>query len=293
MSDEEELEGSRMSLGEHLDELRRRVMISVIAIVIAFAGAWTFHLELGDLVFQPYERAAGMLNEELATRFAARVAEDPDSWPEYFTSADEATREVRVDKRVPATMRGDAASQGFFFYMRVCFMFALFVGAPVLLWQMWQFVAAGLYRAEKKVVLRYFPLSVVLFVSGVLFGFLVMVPYALFFLAKMTLEKIHYWETVGNYWTFLVGLTMALGVVFQLPVVMLALSRFGLVDPSAYSRYRGHFIVLSLVAAAILTPPDPFTQMMMAVPMLLLYELGNLLARSATESTTTDVSVPA
>ena len=281
------IEQTRMSLAEHLDELRTRVMRSVIAIAIAFAIGWGFHRTLAGWVFQPYDRAAGMLNAELEERFDERVKADPSRWEEYFTSPDEAVREVRPELKIPELMRGDAASQGFFFYMRVCFMFALFFGGPVLLWEMWQFIAAGLYPREKKMTLRYFPMSVLLFVSGVLFGYFMMVPYALFFLARMTLEQIQYWESVENYWSFLVSLTLALGVVFQLPVVMLGLARLGIVEPKAFSKYRGHFVIGALVMAAVLTPPDPFTQMLMAVPMVVLYELGNLMARRVSAPTPT------
>jgi len=273
------IDDSRMSLADHLGELRTRVMRSVIAIAVMFVIAWTFHETLADWVFGPYNRASTLLNQELVERYDARVLEDPTRWAEFFTSADPDQREVRAELRVPDMMRGDAASQGFFFYMRVCFMFALFFGGPVLIWQMWQFIAAGLYKRERALTLRYFPLSVVLFVSGVLFGYFMMVPYALYFLARMTLEKIHYWESIDNYWSFLTSLTLALGAVFQLPVVMLGLTRLGLVEPKQYSAYRGHFIIVALVTAALLTPPDPFTQMLMAIPMVLLYECGNLMAR--------------
>ncbi|MFT5052322.1 MAG: sec-independent protein translocase protein TatC [Chlamydiales bacterium] len=277
--DPESIEDSRMSLADHLAELRTRVMRSVIAIGLVFVVAWTFHETLADWVFQPYERAAAMLNEELGERFDAHVEQDPTRWEEFFTSEDPDQREVRVELRVPEKMRGDAASQGFFFYMRVCFMFALFFGGPVLLWQMWQFIAAGLYKRERNLTMRYFPLSVLLFVSGVLFGYFMMVPYALYFLARMTLEQIHYWESIDNYWSFLTSLTLALGAVFQLPVVMLGLTRLGLAGPAQFSAYRGHFIVVALVMAAVLTPPDPFTQMLMAIPMVVLYEFGNLMSR--------------
>ena len=79
----------------------------------------------------------------------------------------------------------------------------------------------------------------------------------------------------------LTSITLALGVVFQLPVVMLALTKVGLVEPKMFSKYRGHFIVGALIIAALLTPPDPFTQMLMGIPIIILYELGNVLSRIA------------
>ena len=86
---------------------------------------------------------------------------------------------------------------------------ALFIAGPFVLWQIWQFVAAGLYKQERSVVFRYFPFSAMLFVGGAVFGYFMMVPYALFFLARMTLGQIHYWESIDNYWSFLTSLTLA------------------------------------------------------------------------------------
>ena len=277
----ESLEQSRMTLGEHLEELRIRLIRSAIGLLIAFGVGWAFHTELAELVFEPYERSAAWLDEDLERIYGEKVASGEHTWDEFFTSADPATRELRLDKQIPELMRGDAASSGFFFYMRICFYFALFFGGPYLLWQLWQFVAAGLYPKEKAVVNRYFPLSTGLFLGGVVFGYLMMVPYALYFLARMSLTQIQYWETVDNYFSFLTSLTLALGAVFQLPVVMLVLAKVGLVEPKKYSKYRGHCIIGALVVAAMLTPPDPFTQMLMALPIVLLYELGHVLARLA------------
>ena len=279
-AERERLERSRMTLGEHLEELRARLIRSALALLVAFAVAWGFHERLLSLVIAPYERAAAWLDEDLAAIYAERV-ESGEAWDEYFTGPDPATRELRAEKRIPELMRGDSSSTGFLVYMRVCLYFSLFVAGPVVLWQLWQFVAAGLYSHEKRVVHRYFPASVGLFLGGVLFGYAVMVPYALYFLARMSLTQIQYWETIDNYFTFLTGLTLALGAIFQLPLAMLVLSRIGLVEPAAYARYRNHMIVGALIVGAALTPPDPFTQLLMAVPMIVLYELGHVLAKVA------------
>ena len=281
-ADADSLEQSRMTLGEHLDELRVRLIRSTIAIAVTFAVGWSWHEVLAEVALEPYGRARVWLEVELVEAFDQKLAADPElTWDKYFTSADPESRELLPHLRIPEKPRGDAAGTGFFFYMRICFYFALFVGGPVVLWQMWQFVAAGLYANEKRALNRYFPFSAVLFLSGVVFGYFLMVPYALFFLARMSLTQVTYWQTIDNYLTFLTSLTLALGVVFQLPVIMLALTKVGLVEPKLFSKYRGHFIVGALVVAALLTPPDPFTQMLMGVPIIILYELGAVLARIA------------
>jgi len=291
--EEEELDESRMTLGEHLEELRTRLIRSTIALVVVFGVAWAFHKPLADYAFRPYTLAAGWLNEAKHDFYSEQLEQDPDlEWSEYFTTADPKTRELRPEKLTRADLRADAASAGFFLYMRVCLYFAMFVGGPFVLWQVWQFIAAGLYQREQRVVLSYFPFSVLLFVGGVLFGYFGMVPYALFFLAKMTLgSHIEYWESLDNYWTFLTSLTLALGAVFQLPVVMLALARLGIVEPKTFAKYRGHCAVGALVAAAVITPPDPFTQMMMALPIVLLYELGLWVARYSVDKAERELSL--
>ena len=104
-------------------------------------------------------------------------------------------------------------------------------------------------------------------------------PAAQYFLAEMGIENFRYDFRLEIYLNFFTKLSLGLGIVFQLPILMLGLTRMGIAEPAHFNRYRGHFWVGSLVMAAILTPPDPYTQMMMAGPMALLYELGLLLAR--------------
>jgi sec-independent protein translocase protein TatC len=282
-ADDEALDETRMTLGQHLEELRSRLIRATLALVVVFGLAWAFRVPLYDVAFGPYGRASAWLDEAKVEYYDEQLETQPElDWSEYFTSPDEATRELLPELLTHKQLRADAASAGFFMYMRVCFFFALFVAGPFVLWQIWQFVAAGLYKREKSVAFRYFPFSVLLFVGGAVFGYFMMVPYAIFFLAKMTIgSRIEYWETIDNYWTFLTSLTLALGAVFQLPVIMLALGRLGLVEPKVFAKYRGHCIVGALVLAAVITPPDPFTQMLMAIPIVALYELGIWITRFA------------
>ncbi|MDA1264365.1 MAG: twin-arginine translocase subunit TatC [Planctomycetota bacterium] len=292
----DEVEASRMTLGEHLDELRSRLIRSVLAIGISFAVCWTFVKTLDGWVQQPYQTAVRDLNAELVIRAEKAINEDgalEDEWKEWYDEAGyPKTKVLRDDLAVPARMKGDAAAMGFFYQLKLCFYFSLFFGGPILLWQMWAFVAAGLYKHEKFVVHRYFPVSIGLFFSGVLFGYFVLIPNALYFLALQTLESIQWYESVDNYWTFLVALTLALGVIFQLPIVMLALARLGLVNPKDFGKYRPHMIVGSLVLGALITPPDPFTQMMMAGPIVVLYEIGHIASRLTVKQPVQRTSAP-
>ncbi|MCB9913638.1 MAG: twin-arginine translocase subunit TatC [Planctomycetes bacterium] len=319
--EDDPVEASRMTLGEHLDELRVRLIRSAIALTILVTAGWIYHDQLADVVLAPgQEKAIPWLNEALLERkvegLLAGGAPKPEAVKAVFDEGayrtgfqqrlqttpllsgaklDDEQRKAAFqallgDERegvravvghVPSQLRSDAASAGFMFYLKVCVYFALFVGGPYVLWQLWAFVAAGLYKHERRVVYLYAPFSMLLFLAGVVFGYFYMVPYALYFLAEMGIEEFQYDLRLELYLEFFTKLSLGLGVVFQLPILMIVLTRTGLVEPSLYSKYRPHFIVGALIVAAILTPPDPYTQLMMGVPLIVLFEVGIWLARLA------------
>lgn len=265
-----------MTLGEHLEELRTRLIRSAVALVAVFIGSYLFVGPIANFVMAPLGRAIGMLNADLVELHEEELASDPSlERARYFEPAD--SRQLR--EPIPTRPRGDAAHSGFFFQLKICLLFALAVAGPYMLWQLWQFIAAGLYPHERRSVYRLFPAAAALFVTGVAFGYTVLVPYGYYFLARVSLLQIRHDPEVGLYFTFLNTLCLALGAVFQLPIVMTALARVDLVRAATFARYRPHFLVGALAVSALLTPPDPITQLMMAVPMVLLYEVGILLAR--------------
>ena len=274
-------EKTRMSLGEHLEELRSRLFKGVAAVAIAFAFAWGFQEDIARIVLSPYYQATDMLAEHFVEQANAILAEKPElARTEFFLTDDPGDLRLRGFERRP---QGIGVGEGFFFILKICLYFAVFVGSPVLLWQMWQFIAAGLYTKERRAVTRVFPVSLGLFLTGVLFGYFVMVPYAMYYLNRsvpidLVVTNIH----IQSFLTFISGLCLAFGAVFQLPLVLSFLAVAGVLTPQDMARYRGHFIVGAFIVAAILTPPDPFTQLMMGIPMILLYEVGILAARVLT-----------
>ena len=183
---------------------------------------------------------------------------------------------------MPYTLMAIGGLEDFWIFMMMAFILALILASPVVLYQGWSFIAAGLYTKERGVVYRCLPLSIGLMLGGVLFGYLVVVRYGLYFLVKlMNPEQVGANFTVSLYFNLLFTLTAALGIVFQLPLVMLALNRIGIVSHKAFRTNWRYAILGVFVCAALFTPPDPFTQMMMAVPMVLLYVFGLILtARS-------------
>lgn len=239
---------SRMSFGDHLEELRRRLIICLIALGLTTFVSFVWARDLVWLFVQPYEGVAAAAN-------------------------------AAAGKQVLGPLQTIGVTEGFFAAIKAALLVGTAVASPVLLYQMWQFVAAGLYLTERRAVLYYLPLSFTLFLSGLTFGYFVMVPTALDFLLNFLGGIAPSALTLSNYFSFLIVIALILGVVFQIPMVMLFLARSGLVDPAVFSRQRRMFIFLAFIIGAILTPPDPVTQILMAGPIILLFELGIVLAR--------------
>jgi len=278
MAEADPFEHTRMTLGEHLDELRRRLMIGLGTVVLVFLGSFYFSETVTRIVMRPFHVMAHLLEEHYTEEAEEELADDPSlERSEFFETVDGKERLIYLhDLRLQQLAPGE----GFFFEMKLCLYVALFFGAPILLWQLWMFVAAGLYPRERKVVMRNFPAAILLFLTGVLFGYYLLVPYGMYFLnnsAPLDLVNINF--RLSEYWSFLNSLCLGLGVIFQLPIVMVVLARIDLVEPSTFAKYRGHTWIGAAVLSAFLTPPDPFTQGMMAIPVIVLFEVGIICAR--------------
>jgi sec-independent protein translocase protein TatC len=156
----------------------------------------------------------------------------------------------------------------------------LIVSLPVILFQLWSFIAPGLIEREKRYVVPFVLLATLFFVTGALFCFLIVLPFSLTFLLGYKTASITPMLSVENYINFCLKFILAFGLIFELPVVILYLTRFGIVSPKTLAKHRKYAVLFSFVAAAILTPtPDAFNQVLMAVPIIFLYEIGMLLSR--------------
>ncbi len=278
---EDPVSGTRMSLGEHLDELRKRLTRGLIAIAIAFAVGWAFKLETTEVVMRPMRQSLAWIDADQVAKYEQELADNPDvSRSEYFLSDDPGEKQLRSELTVEQRPQALGYAEPFWFALKVTLIFAITIGAPVLLWQMWMFVAAGLYGHERRVVRGYFPVSVALFAAGVLFGFFVLVPYGFYFLATtFPIERVAFAPRLSDYFSLLSILTVALGVIFQVPLLMNVLVRLDIVQRELFAKYRPYFFVAAFVIGAMLTPPDPITQALLAGPMILLYEIGLLSTR--------------
>lgn len=238
----DEIENIRMSLGAHLEELRRRVVYSVIAIVVCFLLCWFFKVQILDIAKRPHKFAM----EKVALSTELQVL---------------------------------SYQEGFYAYMKLCFITSVFLAYPFVIYQIWQFVSVGLYKKEQRYVLLFLPVSYVAFVVGGLFGYFLLIPFGLQFLIGILGPGIQPIITMKDYVSFVFMLTVALGLVFQLPLIMLLLSKIRFITPDKFISWRKYAVLVIFIIAAVVTPPDPFTQTMTAVPMIVLYELGILIAR--------------
>lgn len=269
-----------MSLGDHLDELRRRLFRSAIAVVLIFVVAWSFNDQLKTFTERPWTQARGMLNEkEVGTALAALEADPSRPRTDFFLTDDPS--DMRLVHAIDQPLYARGVGTSFMLRLKICFFAALAFGGPYLLWEMWGFIAAGLYSQERRTVLAYFPTSLFLFYGGISFAYFLMLPYGIYFLNRMDPEMLRLGVEANDYLSFFTRMSVGQGLVFQLPVIMTALARVDIVTPEQMGKFRGHFVVLAFIAGAIFTPGDPYTQFGMAVPMVLLYEVGIWTSRLA------------
>lgn len=232
--------GKVMSLWEHLNDLRAVVVKSGLFVLLLFFIALAFSTQLIEFLKVPLV----------------------DALPEGANSL-----------HFTGPMDVFSAS------LKVSFLVALILGCPVWLYQFWRFFEPGLYPSERKYILPFIIASVLLFFSGVLFCYFVMMPMALQFLIGMGLEVGTPIITINDYVSLLTILTLGFGLVFETPVILVLLAFLDLISAQTLSEHRRVIIVVILVVAAILTPPDPVSQIAMALPMYLMYEVSIIIIR--------------
>ena len=290
----------RMSFGDHLEELRRRVLWAVIGIFVFFIVGVCFQADILTVIRQPHQKAMAQINAGIGYDHPLRYVgpEGAVRAMQDFLVIDrlrnpappplptDATERERIEKIWAAQERLRTSKspgggylvatrypEAFLTGIKAAFILALLLGAPWTLYQGWLFVGAGLHPHERGYVRMFLPTSLSLFVTGAVFGYYVLIPYGLAFLGSMG-GDVPTMITLSEYFGLFLTLTFALGVVFQLPLVMMSLTLIGIVPPNVFAEKRRFFILAAFVFGALLTPPDPMTQVMMAVPILVLYEVG-------------------
>tara|TARA_B100001123_G_scaffold275391_1_gene306445 strand:- start:124 stop:897 length:774 start_codon:yes stop_codon:yes gene_type:complete len=235
-----EKEGSFFS---HLTELRKRLINSLIFLCILFVICYYFSDYIYGFLVDPYAEA--VKNDEINRRL-------------IFT----------------------ALQETFLTYLKVAFFAAFFVTSPFFLIQIWKFIAPGLYNHEKKAIMPYLVITPILFLLGGMLVYYLIMPLAIKFFLSFesaginTNLPIQLEAKVNEYLTLIMKLIFAFGLSFQLPVVLSLLARIGVVNSSYLRKRRKYVVVIIFGTAAILTPPDPITQIGLAIPLLILYELS-------------------
>ena len=164
-------------------------------------------------------------------------------------------------------------------YIRIAVFCGLIISAPIILSQIWLFVSPGLENKQKKYIVISLILGGGFFVLGTIFAYIVVLPVVFKFFAGFQMPEIKATISFGNYLNFIIRLLIAFGVVFELPIIMFLFARLGILKVEFYVKYRKYMVLIIFIVAALLTPPDVVSQILLAIPMLLLYEIGILLSR--------------
>lgn len=222
------------SLMGHLLELRSRLLRSVIAVLVVFLALMPFASDL-------YARFSSPILAKLPTGSQLQAID---------------------------------VAGGFFIPIKLAFFAALLVAMPYLIYQVWAFVAPGLYQSEKKLARPILGAAVTLFYVGCAFAWFLVLPMVFGFLAMFTPDTVAMIPDVARYLDFVLVILLAFGLSFELPVAVVILVVLGLVTPAQLREARGYVVVGVFILAAIITPPDVVSQLMLAIPLCVLYELG-------------------
>ncbi len=232
-------EPEKMTFTEHLEELRYRLIRILIAIGICFILCYFFSKQIFYIVSLPLLKVLPKENNLIFT----------------------------------------ALPEAFFTYLKVSFFAGIVVASPYIFYQIWKFISPGLYPHEKRYVLPFVIVASIFFATGILFAYFVVFPYGFKFFISFQNQYIKALPSLKQYLSFCLKLLFAFGLIFDLPVFMFFLAKIGIINSKLLIKNRRYIIVLIFVVAAILTPPDVFTQFLMAVPLILLYEISILVVK--------------
>ena len=226
---------SGMSFLDHLEELRWRIMKIIIAILLGGIATFGFIDIILEILLRPISQVANANPIQLQV----------------------------------------LSVQGMFLIKwAIAIIGGICIAVPVITYQCWKFIAPGLYVNEKRFAFPLVLFSFISFTLGILFGYFVLIPYSLNFFSGLTSEGIDNNFSINYYFSFIIWILLGTGLIFQLPVISLLLSIIGLLTPSFMRHYRRHSIIVILVLASFITPPDPVSMVIMAMPLFLLYEIS-------------------
>ncbi len=230
----------KLSFTDHLEELRRRLIICLIAIGIGFSISYYFAETIFRFLSSPLYKLL------------------PQNSTFIFTNLTDA----------------------FFTYIKLSFFAGIIFAIPVILYQTWRFIAPGLYEHERRYVVPFISLGTLFFIAGISFGFYIVFPVAFKFFVSYTTDSIKILPSIKEYLSFCCSFLLAFGVIFELPIIIFFLARVGIVSEKQLRSNRKYAVLIAFIVAAILTPtPDVVNQTLMAVPIIILYEISIIMIR--------------
>ena len=270
---------AEMPFLDHLEELRWRIIKTLAAIFAGAAVAFFFAEIILTTLAHPYQEAVLSRSESGHEGPVEAMRQLVESWfgdPASIVESADPLAGEGVAQSLPPSRRLQAIKPMTYFFvqLQVALLGGVVISLPVIFFQFWQFVAPGLLTRERRLVFPLIGISVLCFAIGALIAYWIVLPLGLrFFLSLEPADMTSQWA-VNEYFGFVLKLIFGFGIVFEMPVVTLFLSRIGLITPNTMRRVRRYAVVAIFLTAAIFTPPDPVSQILMALPLLLLYELS-------------------
>jgi len=241
----------KMPFTQHLEELRKRLIISAVAVAVGFLISYAFKEKIFEVLMKPWIEA--------------------------------------LPKSQTVKLIYTAPHEAFFTYMKVSFMAGIGLATPVILFQLWHFIAPGLFEHEKRYVFPVVFFSSIFFLGGALFGYFLVFPVGFQFFTSFASDYISPMISTKEFLSFTNRLLLAFGLIFELPIFAFFLAKLGLVSSKFLKRQRRVAVVVIFIVAAVLTPgPDVFSQLMMAGPLLVLYEVSIWIVHFAGKKETTE-----
>lgn len=245
----------RLPLTEHLGDLRKGILNSLIMVTLGFALSFYYSEEIFRILSLPMHRVLSLSLEQ-----------------PYLSFRNTGNTDLDLVFLAPA--------EALWMHFKISFISGTIIMSPGIFYELWKFVAPGLLQKEKKYALPFVFVTTLLFIVGALFCFIIVLPFAMNFLLTYKTENLKPMISVGRYIDFCLKFIVAFGLVFELPVVVVFLTRMGIVTTDFLSKNRKYAVLVAFVLAAFLTPtPDAFNQTLMAIPIVLLYETGILASK--------------
>lgn len=228
-------------LKPHIQDLRKRLMIALASVVIAFIVCFAFWKQIFGVIKVPIENAFARDVQGLLVQLSPL--------------------------------------EGIFSAMSVAFLAAFTICVPIIFWQLWLFVAPGLYKNEKKIILPFVFFGTAMFAMGALFAYYVVFPFMIEYILLFGNDMFEANISIESYVSFFIRVVLGFGVAFELPVLAYFLAKVGMITDESLKGFFKYAVVIIFIIAAIITPPDPFSQLLMAIPLVILYGFSILIAR--------------